>query len=114
MACNGCKDKGISDHYKCSRCLVKDSEFKWAVITKAEDKKGNQYDETSFGKSAKDIKSIKIQNFYVGELLMIDPWFGRELTGRGRKPGKWEIEYEVFPARHWKKAAQRAADLKSW
>jgi hypothetical protein len=113
--CKGCGDSKIDNKYKCSSCLVQDKEFKWAVITKAEDKLGNQYDETKNMNAHPDKWiTVKVQNFTIGEILMIDPWFGRELSGKGRKPSKWDVEYEVFAADDWHKAAKRAADLRSW
>jgi len=34
--------------------------------------------------------------FSLGEILIIDGAYGRELAGKGRKPSKWYVEFETF------------------
>lgn len=38
---------------------------------------------------------LSIPVFHVGEILILNEG-GREISGLGRKPSKWDIEYEVF------------------
>lgn len=38
---------------------------------------------------------IKDQVFTLGEILVLNE-YGREISGHGRKPGKWFVEYEEF------------------
>lgn len=44
----------------------------------------------------KDTVKIQLPVFYLGEILIVDKDCGREIIGRGRKPGKWFVEYETF------------------
>lgn len=69
-----------------------------AVITKAEDEDGNHYD-CIYGDltKPKSLNSHPVMVFELGEILILND-LGREITGRGRKPSKWEVEYETFPA----------------
>ena len=52
---------------------------------------------------------IKSPNFYKSEILVLDGEVGREITGQGRKPSKWIIDYEIYDDADL--AALRAIDL---
>lgn len=132
MACK-CGDTNIDSHYKCNACHIVDSTFKWCVITKASDTEdGNHYDEildlmttnvtlykgASTGKvsskaTVQELKGtpgmvcFKRPVFKQGEVFPIEPDFEREL-GHGRKASKWDVEYELFNAKDYKKAILRA------
>ena len=49
------------------------------------------------------------ENFTVGEVLIVDKAHGREITGLGRKPSKWHVEYVVFD--NIKDAVEKALEL---
>jgi len=65
-----------------------------------------------------DLKSIKGgKDFYkeqkgvvfnIGEILIVDPYFEREIIGHGRKPSKWGVEYEIFNSNELEKAIKCA------
>lgn len=109
----------------------------WCVITevpkdaKGEDDNGNLYDciltgqdiESAYARGQTSNKSAditellqrkvgimshKVANFYMGEIIPVATDFEREVCGRGRKPNKWDVEYELFPARNYKLALARA------
>ena len=52
--------------------------------------------------------SFKSPVFTQGDLFPVDGSFGRELISHGRKPSKWDVEYELFPPSQYKKALLRA------
>jgi hypothetical protein len=124
MACKKCGDPGISKEFKCNRCHVKDGRFKWCVITRASDTEdGNLYDEVSdlmitdaeivdkngikkLGGTA-GMLVFKRPLFRQGEIFPMEPDFEREL-GWGRKASKWDVSYEIFSSRDYKKAILRA------
>jgi len=39
---------------------------------------------------------VKVPCFRLGELLILDAEYGRELVGMGRKPKKWFISFELY------------------
>lgn len=45
---------------------------------------------------SKNIIEIKRQVFAPGEILIVDPVYGREYGWPGRKPSKWAVEFERF------------------
>jgi hypothetical protein len=45
---------------------------------------------------AKDLIWAKLPVFDLGEILILDSPYGREVCGRGRKPSKWFVEFEHF------------------
>lgn len=44
----------------------------------------------------KDFIWAKRPVFDLGEILILDSPYGREVCGRGRKPSKWFVEFEHF------------------
>ena len=38
----------------------------------------------------------RAQVFELGEILVLDDEYGREVSGRGRKPSKWDVDCESF------------------
>lgn len=47
--------------------------------------------------------------FTVGEILVLDSAYGREVSGLGRKPSKWEVGVETFT--EIEKAIDRAKEV---
>jgi hypothetical protein len=45
---------------------------------------------------ANDLIWAKLPVFDLGEILILDSPYGREVCGRGRKPSKWFVEFEHF------------------
>jgi hypothetical protein len=43
-----------------------------------------------------DLIWAKLPTFDLGEILILDSPYGREVSGRGRKPSKWFVEFEHF------------------
>ena len=128
MACKKCGDPKISKEYKCNRCHLKAGTFKWCVITRVppEVNDGNHYDEI-LDLATTDVEitgpqgtknllgtavllSYKRPVFRQGEIFPMEPDFEREL-GWGRKASKWDVEYEVFNSRDYKKAILRAYEV---
>lgn len=124
MACKQCGDPKIDKKFKCNRCHLKKGTFKWCVITRASDTDdGNHADEmldlmttevSLIGPhGVKELKgtpgmiNFKTPVFRQGEIFPMEPDFEREL-GWGRKASKWDVEYEVFNSRDYKKAILRA------
>lgn len=133
MACkNKCGDETVDSKYDCHACLIKKGTFKWCVITKANKninghEEGNLYDTTiDFNdiidiwdgkvytlpkrKRGKAYLHMKAPVFTKGEMFPVSKDFGREMIYHGRAPHKWDIEYEEFPARQYKKALLRALE----
>ena len=127
MACK-CGDPGIDSRYNCNLCHLKAGSFKWCVITKAsETHEGNLADAVvdlmkcgrvewyeGFNNGAVHVLNgkpgmLNFQSpvFRQGEIFPMEPDFDREL-GWGRKASKWDVEYEVFNSRDYKKAILRA------
>ena len=52
--------------------------------------------------------SLRSRVFIPGEILVLDD-DGREVAGRGRKPGKWDVSIETFDT--LEAAAARAAEV---
>lgn len=52
---------------------------------------------------------IMVPVFHVGEIVICDTAYGREVCYPGRKPSKWFIEYEIFT--NLSKAVERAHKL---
>lgn len=131
MGCKTCNHPSVAKEYECTQCLVKNENFLWCVITKinglnlADDILSLTREESlefirSNGdgfwnwrpnreKLTKNNKgqywySSKVEVFFIGEVFPIDPDFGRELTTKGRKPSKWDVEYETYPAKDLAKA----------
>ena len=52
---------------------------------------------------------IKLPVFELGEILIIDDTYGREISGRQRKPSKWFVETETFT--DIDKACKRACEV---
>lgn len=50
----------------------------------------------------------QVHVFIPGEILILDD-DGREVAGRGRKPGKWDVSIETFDT--LEAAAKRAAEV---
>lgn len=130
MACKKCGDPTIDSKYRCHSCDVTVGCFKWCVITKVPkgfgDDDGNWFDQTidfNVILEALDIKTgatwkpfegkegfihLRQHVFQVGEIIPVSDAFEREMVGPGRKPGKWDIEYQTFSGRDYKKALQLA------
>lgn len=141
MACKSCGDPHIDGKYRCDACDVKLGQFRWCVITdvprKADgsDDEGNLYDHLVDLKDVdsivlrghyidfkarkdnrkKGMVNIKMPVFQVGEIFPANKrWSGREIAGGlGRKPGKWDIDYELFSSRDYKKAILRAIQARA-
>lgn len=142
MACKGCGDKSIADAYFCNKCLITKKKFLWCVITEvSKNELDNRYDDLiqaereqikeyaqrhmqtiketievfglkKYRKINSYYSSMKSEAFTLGEIFPIDPYFERELTGGQRKPGKWDIGYETFPAASYHKALERAIQVR--
>lgn len=130
IGCKRCGDPEIDKKYRCHSCDVVVGRFKWCVITGVTeglgDDDGGWFDETIDFKEIKDVLDIRNgkasnpfkgkdgfihirrQVFQQGEIFPISDAFGREMTSHGRKPGKWDINYELFSSRDYKKAIQLA------
>ncbi len=99
-------------------------EFLWCVITVAEDKPGNQYNEMVMDEDNPDQfridertgqpMSIKVQNFVSGEILAVDPHYLREISGHGRKPHRWNVEYMLFQPGEYQMAVNLAKKVRGW
>lgn len=85
--------------------------MKLCVITAAKDEDGNQYDCLIQNHDPFDFHPK--QAFVQGELLVVDD-YGREVSGKGRKPSKWDVEYELFDFVDLDKAVQRSIEVKDW
>ena len=72
------------------------------------------YDELTLAEQAKAFpeKMIYSEVFQKSEILIVDAVTHRELSGDGRKPSKWDVDYEVFDDLH--QAVQRAEELREW
>ena len=85
-------------------------DIKFGVITKIppESDDGNKYDHiiepedirvdlwpTKFMQIPDQQFSVRLQNFELGEILVLND-YGREISGRERKPGKWFVVCEEF------------------
>lgn len=139
MACKGCQDSNISDEYYCTICHVKNNTFKIAVITNIPDdgSLGNLADNiislnrtallseirnTFTIKEAINLRRQFIENdnsydlitkeevFKKGELLLVDPEFGRGLFC-GRKPDNWDVDYVLFNADQLLEASKLADQI---
>lgn len=134
MACKTCGDPTIDKAFSCHSCHVRKDTFKWCVITgvprdlEGKDAEGNLYDDfidlkkarnfhiltkngkliTDFSKYKNASLMIKKPVFHQGDVFPIEPDFEREVSGRGRKAAKWDVEYELYPAKQYKKAILRA------
>ena len=102
--------------------------YNFYVITKTPDlfEEGNLYDEFGYGVGNDYENSyivvgcpssyceynpdyeIKIQAFEEGEIIICDD-SGREVCYPGRKPSKWDVEYEIFD--NLDNAVERAREL---
>lgn len=132
MACKSCGDPHIASEYNCHLCDVKRGRFQWCVITHGptDSPDGNQFDDmVSFEdteveifdgknppkllakKGSKGFIHFKNYVFEVGEVFPVGKDFGRELCGKERKPGKWDIGYELFNSRDYKKAIALAVKV---
>ena len=99
--------------------------MKLCVITVAKDEDGNQYDclfelkdvELLFGGDPSTIPDGVATHrktlFVQGELLVLGD-YEREVSGKGRKPSKWSVEYELFDFADLDKAVQRSIEVKDW
>ncbi len=81
----------------------KKKDIVYAVITKIPEEKngvlssGNLYHPilyTTKGKIAR--LHMRAEVFEVSEILILDNETGREVSGQGRKPSKWDVEVEEF------------------
>ena len=54
------------------------------------------YDEDLEKIDGKDLIWARRQVFELGEILILDGEYGREVAGRGRKPSKWFVECKHF------------------
>lgn len=135
MACKTCGDENIADAYNCHTCDIKQGKFKWCVITDVprnadgSDAEGNCYDDT---RDLKDIDSFVLNGkfvdfaartedkrkgiicfdspvFFAGEMFPVANW-GREMIAGERKPDKWDVEYELFAPKDYKKALLRSIE----
>lgn len=140
MACKTCGDPNIDQKYNCHKCDVKQRRYKWCVITKIPpngaicndfiDFNREQAKEHVFRscnwlggwiksrqelvKMGPDKYSLPVHGrvFRVGEMFPIGIDFEREFTGLGRKPSKWDVEYELFHAKDVTKAMLRAMEIR--
>lgn len=88
------------------------ADIKFGVITKVPDESyddGNMYDELvepwrirldllpkkQFLNLPTDAFCIRMRNFEIGEIMVLSD-YGREISGKGRKPGKWNVTCEEF------------------
>jgi hypothetical protein len=126
-----CGNDTVAKEYACGSCLIDRNEFLYVVVTKVNKtalydtiENFNREEAKSFvssngnglgtqkrnrlnlNKKSHDeyLYEGKAPAFEVGEILMVDPDFGRELSGRGRKPTRWDIGTETFPAKSLNKA----------
>ena len=53
-------------------------------------------DELPKGLARKRMVHVKLPAFTLGEILIVDGRYGRELDGDGRAPRKWGVEYRMF------------------
>lgn len=141
MACmNKCGNTEVADEYECSTCLVKGRRAVWCVITKVSKLTLYDFSESFNRTEAKEyvFKSCnylegyrearktllkvdrneyllfqKSPTFNVGELMLVDPIFGREIVGAGRKPSKWDVVYEEFSMYDIDKAVKRALEARN-
>ncbi len=60
------------------------------------------------------IESIKMETFTLGEILVLSDGYGREVSGHGRKPGKWYVDYEIFELSRIDDAIKRAIEVRGW
>ena len=138
MACKSCKNDEVANDYECTTCLIENKTFLWCLITKinglnlADDIITLSRDEAlEFVKSNGGDLSTYIENrsrltknssgeyyyshkrevFTLGEVFPVDPDFERELTTRGRKASKWDVEYELFDADKLAEALKKGRDL---
>ncbi len=100
--------------------------FKYCVITKI-DPNGCEYDDIAAkdkeGRwSIKELErnpmktgdqrkflEIRMPAFVLGEVVILDKEYGREVCGRQRKPSKWFIETEMFNS--LEKAVKRSQEV---
>ena len=54
---------------------------------------------------------LRVEVFSVGEILILDA-SGREVSGYGRKPSKWDVQTEYFET--LEEAVNRAVEVKTW
>lgn len=104
MSCKTCKDSNTDSKFNCYSCCVRVGDFLWCVITEAEEKQGNLYDDSETLCDDRVIIHVKRQTFYKGEIFPVDPYFKREMCAAGRKPGKWDIGYRFFKPKDYAKA----------
>ena len=91
----------------------------WAVITKADETDGNLADDFVAPGNLADVVPgaliagklrVKTRVFHVGELLLLNE-YGREIGYPGRKPSKWQVDYETWPLAEVDQAVQRAREV---
>src|SRR5579863_2197213 len=126
MACKRCGDPAIDSKYNCHACDVSLGRFQWCVITHGpteDPTEGNHYDKTvAFDETEVELFDgthkprviakkgspgfihFKERVFEVGEIFPVGKDFGREITGAGRKPSKWDIGYVLLGSRDYKEA----------
>lgn len=75
-----------------------------------EDGPPTRYDPIGTWKSAPAMLQLSLRSrvFIPGEILVLDDG-GREIAGRGRAPGKWDVSIEYFDT--LEAAAARAAEV---
>jgi len=86
---------------------IGDKEIHFCVITELS-ADGNLYDDfivqrgenlvvgTDLAANESPVCMVKAPCFHLGELLILDAQYGRELICRGRKPKKWFISFELY------------------
>jgi hypothetical protein len=94
----------------------------WAVITRAT-KKGNMalinpellepIGELLGPARALEALNLQEQVFHVGEVLLLDGEYGREITYHGRKPSKWDVDYVTFPLDQPEKVIAKVREVMS-
>ena len=65
-----------------------------------------RYSNSFMGGSAVGVRS---PIFHVGEILVLDSEYGREVAGCGRKPSKWDVGVEYFD--NIERAIERAIEV---
>ncbi len=121
MACQACGDPKISHPYQCSLCNVRTGNYSWCVITTVPEfpSEGNLHDSLVLTHPVWPTVPLseykqgwaKLEVFTIGEIFMVDKDFEREIFTPGRKPSKWNVQYELFPPNDLDKAATLALQL---
>lgn len=71
----------------------------------------NQADDLLPSASSGKEVHVKVPVFHVGELLIVDSIYKREVAYPGRKASKWPVKYEIFPIDQLFKAIARAREV---